>query len=601
MPQQLNVEFSNKNGNTQIQVYRNNNGVLIAFGNPYTPGTALPTNNIGEAKHNLAVQFGEFFYCSAGNEIRRYNPSTGDWDVEVLAYASSSIHSDSLLVGTGPTGTPRLAVVFRGVSNLVEVRTLDIPGGTWAATVITGLTTSSVIWPTQPPVVVNNQYLVSMRGEVAAWSFDGSGASKQLVGGAGAISVPVPHSITRVGSRLFALAFDNGAATTYFDIWERIGGTWALVLSGLTNEVMPRVGGALQTPNGFMLYDKAAASLVVLSHLDSNSTPTLGFPGGVGILDTNPGNAGNGLHAVQIPISMIGKGVIGPDAGTGFAITGTTITRNDGGSWLTDGVEIGSLLRLATALDAGNVATWGPVTGVTAGLVTIASATFTPNANDTTVTFFLRERNLTGTIIPGGLQAPGGVDPLGDSRFAGEVDAETDPFNPLFYIWACPNNTLQQRYQYNGVATPLSILGAGGDRGIALNHNPLGGGEGFYAGSTTLLPAFHVEEAGAPIALPNASRIFLRGKIIDESGGAPTPEDKAVGLFFSADDSPTPDVLGTILNVAKVSGPGNAPSLSANKITMTFDNVSIYSAEWQAVTDGLVDQDLHQMMPRAEV
>ena len=60
-------------------------------------------------------------------------------------------------------------------------------------------------------------------------------------------------------------------------------------------------------------------------------------------------------------------------------------------------------------------------------------------------------------------------------------------------------------------------------------------------------------------------------------------------------------MLGTILNVAKVSGPGNAPTLNANKITMTFDNVSIYSVEWQAVTDGLVDQEQHIMMPRAEV
>ena len=137
MPQSFAVDYSNKGGNTQVQVYRNNNGTLIAFGNPYTPAS-LPVDAVGVAKHNMAAQFGEFFYCSAGNEIRRYNPSTQNWDLEVAAYSLASLNSSSLLVGTGPTGTPRLAVVYRGVT--VSVRTLDIPGGTWAAAVGLGLT-----------------------------------------------------------------------------------------------------------------------------------------------------------------------------------------------------------------------------------------------------------------------------------------------------------------------------------------------------------------------------------------------------------------------------------------------------------------------------
>jgi len=596
MPQSLAVEYSNKGGNTQVQVYRNNNGTLIAFGNPYTPAS-LPVDGVGVAKHNMAAQFGEFFYCSAGNEIRRYNPSTQNWDLEVAAYSLASLNSSSLLVGTGPTGTPRLAVVYRGVA--VSVRTLDIPGGTWAAAVGLGLAVQSSTWPVNPPIAFNNEYILSMRGEVISWNFDGSGASKQTVGGAGYIAQAAPHQFTRVGTRLFALSANDGAAATYLDIWERIGGTWTLVLSGLTNQVMPRLGAsALQSPNGCMFYDKAAASLIVISHLDDNTIASLGTPG-VGLLNTNPGT--DGLHAISIPVSMIGKGVIGPDAvGTGFAFTGTTITRNDGGSWITDGVEIGSLIRVATAEDGGNIETWGPVTGVSAGVVTIASATFVANADDTTVTFYLREHNLTGTIIPGGLQAPGGVDPLTDSRFSVEVDTETDPFNPITYFWGCPANTAQQRYLYNGVSTPVTVLGSGGDRGIALSHNPQGGGEMFYGGSTTIAPAYHVEEAAAPVALNNASRIFLRGKIIDETGGAPTPTDEEVGIYFTK-EGPTADQLGTILNVAKLSGPGNAPTLNANKITMTFDNTSIYSVEWQAVTDGLVDQEQHLMMPRAEV
>lgn len=594
MPQMLSVEYSNKGGNTQIQVYRNNNGTLVAFGNPYTPGTALPADATGTQKTNLAVQFGEYFYCSAGNEIRRYNPATQNWDAEVTAYATTSGNSSSLLVGIGPTGTPRLAIVYR--STQVAVRTLDVPGGAWSAEVLTGLAVSGSAWPFSPPITFNNEYLLTRDSLVVSWAFDGSGANIQTVGNI----IQAPHHFTRVGTRLFALTGPNGAATAYYDVWERIGGTWALVLSGLVNQVMPRFGAATSSiPNGLMFYDAAADMLIVISHLDDNTAAALGTPG-VGLAHTNPG--GDGLHAVGIPISMIGKAAIGPDAvGTGFEFAATTITRNDGGSWITDGVEVGSFIRVESAEDGANVETWGPVTGVTAGIVTIATAGFTVNADDTTAVFYLREHNLTGAIITGGLQPPTGVDPLGDSRFSVERDTETDPTNPITYFWACSANTAQQRYQYNGIATPITVMGTGGDRGIALTHNPQGGGEAFYGGSTTAAPSYHVEEAAEPVPLNNASRIFLRGKIFDETGGAPTATDEEVGLYFSADDGPTADTLATITNAALVSGPGNAPSIAANKLTMTFDNVSIYSVEWQAVADGLVDQQQHLMMPRAEV
>jgi len=583
MPQSFAVSYSNHGGATQIQVYQNNNGTLTALGNPYTPAS-LPSDATGIAQTNLAVQFGEYFYCSAGNEIRRYNPSTGNWDLEVAAYAFASLNSSSLLVGRGPTGTPRLAVVYRGGS--VSVRTLDISGGAWAAAVATGLAVQASTWPVNPPITFNNEYLISMRGEVVSWSFDGSGSNKQTVGGAGYIAQPAPHSFTRVGTRLFALTANDSAAGTFMDIWERIGGTWALALSGITNQTMPRLGGTgTISPNGCMFYDDAADSLVVIVHLDSNTAGTPGTPG-VGLTNTNPG--GNGLHAVRIPISMIGKATIGPDGGTGFAFTGTTITRNDGGSWLTDGVEIGSVLRIATAEDAGNNEAWGPVTGATATLVTVA-------------TFFLREHNITGAIIIGGLQAPSGVDPLTDSRFAVEVDTDTDPLNPIQYIWACPNNTAQQRYQYNGVATPLTVLGTGGNRGIALSHNPNGGGGYFLDPSTTGTPTFHIEEVQARVPIVNGTRIFLRGYQIDQTGGIPTPTDEMVGLYWSK-AGPTCNNLATISNAVKVSGPGSVPGVTANKITgFTFDETTIISVDWNAVGDGVLNQQQHMLMPLVEV
>ena len=600
MPQQLSVHYSNKGGATQCQVYRNNNGALLALGNPFTP-SQISGDADGLAKHNLAVQFGQYFYCSAGADLRRFNPGTGDWDVEVAAYytAGGAIYAADLMVGRGPTGTPRLAIVFRNSVGQLSIRHLDIPGGTWSAQINPVLSVTGAAWPAEGAIKFNNEYVTGAAGEIITWNFDGSSITKQAVGSA---SILQPFAFTRAGNRLFAFAYITSTFGVYPDLYERVGGTWGKVIDGSINRVLPRVGSVSGNfARGIMLYDKAADSLIVQFWQDSAVAEGLGTSG-VNLTNTNPG--GNGIHAVQIPISMIGKGVIGPDAvGTGFAFAATTITRNDGGDWQADGVEIGSLIRVATAEDAGNIETWGPVTAVTAGVVTIASASFVVNADDTTVTFYLREHNLTGAIIPGAVAAPGGPDPTLDARGAREVDAETDPLNPAFYVWFCVANGIWQRYQYLGISTPMTTLGTGGDRAVSMSHNPDGGGEYFYGGSTTGSPAYHIEEAAARVQIVNGMRIFLRGSLIDETGGAPTPTDETVGCYWSTVD-PTAKNLATIANVAKLSGPGNAsPSISANKILgMTFDNSSIYQVDWLAGSggDGLPDGATHLFMPHVE-
>ena len=103
------------------------------------------------------------------------------------------------------------------------------------------------------------------------------------------------------------------------------------------------------------------------------------------------------------------------------------------------------------------------------------------------------------------------------------------------------------------------------------------------------------------MALAGATRVFLRGRQFDETGGSPTPTDEIVALYWGTTHQSAKN-LATILNVAKVSGPGSAPTISANKIqNFTFDGVTIYSVEWQAQTDGLVDGQQHKLMPHAEV
>ena len=90
---------------------------------------------------------------------------------------------------------------------------------------------------------------------------------------------------------------------------------------------------------------------------------------------------------------------VGPDAvSTGFTFAATTITRNDSGNWFSDNYRIGDYVRIRAAEDAPNIGTFGPITAVadaTDGAITIASATFTVNASDTTAIFSVDHRLYT--------------------------------------------------------------------------------------------------------------------------------------------------------------------------------------------------------------
>jgi len=88
---------------------------------------------------------------------------------------------------------------------------------------------------------------------------------------------------------------------------------------------------------------------------------------------------------------------VGPDTGTGFAFASTTITRNDGGNWATDNYRVGDYVIIRSAEDSANDSStgWGPITAVddsVDGAITIASASFTVNAADTTAIFQVDHR-----------------------------------------------------------------------------------------------------------------------------------------------------------------------------------------------------------------
>ena len=110
MAQMLTVEDTSKGANTQVQVFRNNNGSFLAFGNPFTPaGSALQTDGVIINKANMAAQFGKEFFCVGGQEIRKYNPSTQNWDLHLdKSINNTIIRSSGLYTGRGPSGALRL-------------------------------------------------------------------------------------------------------------------------------------------------------------------------------------------------------------------------------------------------------------------------------------------------------------------------------------------------------------------------------------------------------------------------------------------------------------------------------------------------------------
>lgn len=75
----------------------------------------------------------------------------------------------------------------------------------------------------------------------------------------------------------------------------------------------------------------------------------------------------------------------GPDSGPhggGLAFAATTVTRGSG-SWLDDGFQLGDYVAIREAEDAGNVGSFGPISSLSATVITIATASFTVNASDT--------------------------------------------------------------------------------------------------------------------------------------------------------------------------------------------------------------------------
>jgi len=106
------------------------------------------------------------------------------------------------------------------------------------------------------------------------------------------------------------------------------------------------------------------------------------------------------LPITPAPGSSVLGTSIGPDTVTGYAFTATTITRNDGGNWASDGYRTGDYVNISNAEDVANDGTFGPITVVddlTDGAITVSSAALTVNTADTTAVFQVDYRFALGT------------------------------------------------------------------------------------------------------------------------------------------------------------------------------------------------------------
>ncbi|MEQ9022116.1 MAG: hypothetical protein RLN82_05065, partial [Pseudomonadales bacterium] len=79
---------------------------------------------------------------------------------------------------------------------------------------------------------------------------------------------------------------------------------------------------------------------------------------------------------------------VAADAGTGFDFTASTITRNDGGSWVADGYTNSDQITVLNATNAANNGTY-TITNVTATVITVSGTPLTADAGDNSSTFGL--------------------------------------------------------------------------------------------------------------------------------------------------------------------------------------------------------------------
>jgi hypothetical protein len=155
---------------------------------------------------------------------------------------------------------------------------------------------------------------------------------------------------------------------------------------GTTRELL-RDGG-WQERNASNIVLREYANITTLGALDTDAQPYF-QQGDVTGTPTNFRLTGPANQAIL---------TFGPDVGphgTGLAFAATTITRDDGGSWTTDNYRLGDYVFIRSAEDGGNNGSFGPITTITGTVLTVASATWTVNTDDTAAIVQVDHRRYT--------------------------------------------------------------------------------------------------------------------------------------------------------------------------------------------------------------
>ncbi len=177
----------------------------------------------------------------------------------------------------------------------------------------------------------------------------------------------------------------NGDATSAWEFFDT-NGTQAADDEGTTRQLL-RDGG-WQERNASNIVVSEYANFTTLGSLDTDAQAyyqqgdTTGDPANFRL-----------LGPVNQAFLTFGPDV-GPAATTNLAFAATTITRT-AGSFITDNYRLGDYVTIRSAEDVGNIGSFGPITAVSATVVTIASASFTVNATDTTAILQVDHRRYT--------------------------------------------------------------------------------------------------------------------------------------------------------------------------------------------------------------
>ena len=164
---------------------------------------------------------------------------------------------------------------------------------------------------------------------------------------------------------------DAASAWTFLDT----NGAQATDTEGTTRELLRDMGWQERNASDAIL--REYANITTLGSLDSDAQAYYQQ----GRTDQTPANfkltgaVNQAIYTLEAPVTP-----------TNVTFAATTIVRA-AGDWTANGFKLGDYVTITAAEDSGNNGTYGPITALSASTITIATGTFTVNADDDTATF----------------------------------------------------------------------------------------------------------------------------------------------------------------------------------------------------------------------